>query len=90
MGIGDRPKRRLTLLDVMILVAATAIALALARATVSPVQPDGEAIVVAWAFLTPLSWAVLLLRLKRPRPGLRRLTSRPGDAACLVTRSPQS
>jgi hypothetical protein len=77
------PKRRLTILDVMILVAATAVGFAAARA-IMPVVRD-ERIAGAWVCLVTLSLAVLFLRLKQPRPRLHRLMTRPGDAACVAS-----
>jgi hypothetical protein len=35
-------------------------------------------------FLTPSSFAVLAIRLRRPRPRVRRLARQPGFAACLA------
>lgn len=80
----ETPKRRFTLLDAMFLVAATAIALAASRASVPEVRRMEREIAGAWTCLATLSWAVLCLRLKRPRPDLRRLMSRPGHATCVA------
>jgi hypothetical protein len=81
----EHPKRRFTLLDAMILVAASAIALAAYRAMQPEVRERDEPIVGSWALLTSLSLAILFLRLKPPRPVVRRLMSRPGDAACAAS-----
>ncbi len=103
----DRPRgrRRFTLLDALALIAATALGLAPMRGEIAfrgaqPLAriPNARAL----AFLTmsieavgPLlaSWtlAALALRLRSPRPSLRRLTRQPGFAAnaavilCLLT-----
>jgi hypothetical protein len=85
METRERQKRKFTLLDVMILVAASAIALGIIRA----LEPDRGVglrwLAGAWACLATLSWAILFLRLKQPRPTLRRMISRPGDAACIAS-----
>lgn len=81
-------RRRFTLADAMILVAATAVGLAMARAYdpgfTSPSPPRflkrgwGEPACV----IVALALALILLRWRRPRPRLRHMLLRPGMAAC--------
>jgi len=82
----ERPKaRRLTILDGAVLVAATGLALAIARGAVGAARTTGEAaLVLIPALLTCATAAVLALRLRRPRPDLRRLTRQPGAVAVLA------
>ena len=86
-------RRRFTVTDAMVLIAATALGLASARAlsrlALSTFGPDGawaDPINLAYsvAFCLSQSWtfALLLLRLRRPRPGRRDLFRQPGFAAC--------
>jgi hypothetical protein len=94
-GSGHR-ERRLTLADLMLLVAATAPGLAVVRfantlglyderimRTTGKVRLALEAISV---FVTPVivPWTlmVLILSLRKPRPPLRRVAGRPGFVAC--------
>ncbi len=83
-----RGDRRLTLLDVMILVAASALAALLVRPVLAgPLRtyPSWSTyLAVAIGGLVAWTPAVLFLRLRRPRPNLRRLTSQPGFAASLA------
>ncbi len=76
------PARRLTLADAMILVAATAAAMAMARALAPKAPPRGAARLLDWYVLFALliCWTVALfaVRLRRPRPPLRRLALQPG------------
>ena len=82
-----RRRQRLTLMDLGILVAATAAGCALARAafpgfaTVS----GGPVLTVVWGWpavvLTAWTFAWVGLRLRPPRPRLRVLVRRPGSAA---------
>jgi hypothetical protein len=77
--------RRLTILDVMILVAGSALGFALARTLVS----DSTSLRILLSrpapfFLLGLTLAYLPIRLKQPRPPLRRLIVQPGMAACLA------
>jgi hypothetical protein len=93
-------QRCLTLLDAMILVAATAVGLSLTGLLwdsmlgeyfYRPVSGWTSKAILAKAPLTVLlflplltawSFALLLLRLRRPRPRLNRLALQPGTAAC--------
>jgi hypothetical protein len=79
-----KPRRRFSLIDAMILVAATAVGLAAYRAVRPEVQLDFDSVVATTTLLTAWSWATVLLGLKRPRAAMRRLMSRPGHAACVV------
>ncbi len=89
------PVRRFTVADGLVLIAATAAGLAVARPLVlihtgiSRISTSGFAshstkgavcIIVLWL---ALSWtfAILLLRLRRPRPGRRELFRQPGFAS---------
>lgn len=95
----ERGVRRMTLLDVMILVAVMACGIALVRASRfdatifhNPAETGNRWFVVDvpktaghWIYglllaLAPVTLAVLLIRLRRPRPGLRRLCRQPGLA----------
>ena len=81
----SRVDRRFTILDAMTLVAASALAFSLVR----PLVLGGLRNEPSWAgYLaavigTLVTWtpAVLFLRLRRPRPALRRLSRQPGFAA---------
>jgi hypothetical protein len=77
--------RKFTLSDAMILVAATAIALANARFVVL-MKPhlDGSVarIALVLPFLTFWTPTLLLLRCRQPRPRFRRLVRQPGATAC--------
>jgi hypothetical protein len=90
--------RKFTLIDAMILIAATAFALVPMRFLhLEDWRWDGESSVAqivklgmrADAILCPLALtlgpAVWLLRLRRPRPGITRLFRQPGMAACTAT-----
>ncbi len=85
----SRPKhRRFTLADAMILVASSAVGIALLRtASVSvPVSNSYPAIETLYASAwLPCLWsvAIVLIRLRGPCPGRRRLARRPGWMACL-------
>ena len=83
--------RRFTLADAMILVAATAVGVAVARAYyVARMGVVAEfwapPISMYFGYATPLliSWSVALLviRLRRPRPRPRRIFRQPGTVAC--------
>jgi hypothetical protein len=84
--------RNFGILDAMILVAATAAGLALYRAMSFPPmngfpKPAMIALAgveVAVPLLVALTPAVLILRLRRPRPRWRRLARQPGLVACCV------
>src|SRR5687768_4597770 len=82
--------RRFTMMDAMILVAASAVAFVIVRPVVDgPLMLRHEP---GWArylagFVGGLvAWtpAVLFLRLRNPRPTIRRLSRRPGFAASVV------
>jgi hypothetical protein len=86
--VGDR--RRLSIADVMIVVAAAAIGLVLVRQPF-PISGRSPMSALAWSglvlatdFLAPVSFAFLAIRLRPPRPTFRRLARQPGFAACLV------
>jgi hypothetical protein len=89
--------RRCTLLDVMVLVAATATGFAIARTyslellanqlTHYPLLP--RILLTIWSYLVavlplPVMWSIglFVLSLRRPRPLLRRLVRQPGFVAC--------
>lgn len=78
--------RPFTILDAMILVGASAAGLALARtifndALTMPHSPMWVARPITY-FLLAWTLALIPLRLRRPRPPLRRLMVQPGMAAC--------
>jgi hypothetical protein len=79
-----------TILDAMLMIGATAIGLGLARSA-WPKAPDGLgdlgwfAVAAAYAMMAPWSLALLVIRLRRPRPPLRRLGRQPGCVACAIT-----
>lgn len=89
--------RRFTLLDMLILTAATAIGLAWTRAFLSDfsaVFPSSHPQTGSWmllrarihgittCLLTSWTLALFAIQLRGPRPRLRRLAQRPGTAAC--------
>jgi hypothetical protein len=80
--------KRFTLSDAMILVAATAVGLAMARAY-DPMfsgAPHAKFVKLAWGapagVVSAWGLAVIVLRLRRPRPRVRRLLRQPGMVAC--------
>lgn len=83
-----RGGRRFSILDVMILVAASAVAFVMVR----PLMVGSLRTQPAWASYLAATIAglvvwtptVLAMQFRRPRPALRRLTRRPGFAACLA------
>ncbi len=90
------PNRRFTLIDLMVLVAATCAGLAILRPYLatfasrkwrqaSPYIRTIEATYGAWSCIAAC-WmiALLLLRYRRPRPRRGRLVRRPGHVACCV------
>lgn len=83
-----RADRRFTLVDAMVLVAASAIALVIVRPLVTgPLHRHPEwARYLAWTIGGLVAWTptVLFLRLREPRPAFRRLSRQPGFAACLA------
>ncbi|OJW22268.1 MAG: hypothetical protein BGO49_07225 [Planctomycetales bacterium 71-10] len=93
----NRDSRRFSTFDLMILVAAAAVGLWLKRHSAPYLWPGGpkygpeSPVYVAWEgalelspFLIPLAPTLVVLHLRRPRPSLRRLSIRPGFAACLA------
>ncbi len=93
-----RKPRKATILDAMILVAAAACGLALSRAMDGPNEgslnwfgrtADGLVRISAvLPFLMTFTPAVLLMRLRRPRPRWRKLARQPGVAACSAAMVP--
>jgi hypothetical protein len=83
----DDTRRRFTIADGMILVAATAAALATAKSF----PPRPRSALLPWAAEIPkLTWAGLIftlalipIRLRRPRPGRDDLWRRPGWVSCI-------
>ncbi len=89
-------RRKVTILDAMILVAAIACGFALRRIT-DPALGDfgawdanwlgrvsGQSLAEAVPFLMALTVAVLAMRVRRPRPQWRRIFRQPGTAACVA------
>jgi hypothetical protein len=93
-----RARRKATILDAMILVAAVAGGLALSRQMFQVYAIEGnwfgrvaEGLVRVSAvlpFLMTLTPAVLLMRLRRPRPRWQRMFRQPGVAACAAAMGP--
>ena len=91
------PARRFTLLDAIILIAATVAGIEIHRAVwpteppLGPVRNLGSLIqrVVFWSAPPAAMWtaATLVLQLRSPRPRLRRLLGRPGVAVCCAVSS---
>ncbi len=93
--------RKFTILDAMILVAAVACGLAMSRA-VDPAWYDGAhtqnwfgritdgpvRVSAALPYLIALTPAVLLMRIRCPRPRWRRVMRQPGMAACSAAMVP--
>lgn len=98
--MGDGVRRRFQLIDGMILVAATALGFAYVHSNRATwylwymTQPGSHAfnagkwmgIGLLFAIPVTLTWtlALLAIRLRTPRPPLRRLTRQPGFVACLA------
>src|SRR5690242_18723380 len=96
----DAPRRRFTLLDGMTLIAATALAIAWERPFLPRIVQNFRRFTswTAWEtweggvmtlmtllpFVALWTLALILLRLRRPRPALRRLARQPGATACLT------
>lgn len=88
----DEMPRRLRIQDIMALVAAAAIGLALAGwgygREFSRQAPASHQILVAYWFATlaalPATVTTALLRLARPRPSRRRLYAQPGFVGCVT------
>jgi hypothetical protein len=83
-------ERKITILDGMILVAATAAGLAVARLDLdyygrSPLTAWVWAVGPASCLFAAWSVALLGLRLRQPRPRLIQLARQPGFVACVVT-----
>ena len=80
--------RRFSILDGMILVAATAVGLVLARTIFGDAVTLGANVInisrPITYFLLAWTLAVLTIRLRQPHPSLRRLVCQPGMAACLA------
>jgi hypothetical protein len=89
-------RRRLTLFDLLVLIAATSLGLALFRISRSgiaarPVAAYAGALAASYitvaqtyasCFLTPWSAAILALSLRQPRASFRRVAQGPGFIAC--------
>jgi hypothetical protein len=89
----DRPGRKFTLADIMILVAVTAVGAMLVRIVLgSPLPyPTSRLAAVTWRygrlaspFLLTFPAALLVMRARAPRPPARRVFRQPGTVACLV------
>src|SRR4051812_6071543 len=88
------PSRRPNLGGGMILVIASAIALAMTRQIDEPPYYLSDALallrvvfaVEKWGvpWLVTLAWAAMTIRLRRPRPSIRRLWRQPGAIAMLM------
>jgi hypothetical protein len=89
-------RRRITLSDVLVLIAATAAALALLRISMSgirarPMSRSSGTLIASYistgqsyagCFLPPLTLAILALNFRKPRVSIRRLARGPGFIAC--------
>jgi hypothetical protein len=84
-------ERKFTIVDAMILVAASAVAFVIVRPVITSglQRAPRWAIYLAAAMAWLITWTptVLLLRLRRPRPPLRRLGRQPGFAAAVAASS---
>jgi hypothetical protein len=79
--------RRFTLLDAMVLVAATALGMAVSRAMHAALPAhffQRNIIYRVFPYLVSTTFGLLALSLRQPRPKLRRLMTRPGAAACVT------
>jgi hypothetical protein len=74
-------RRRFTLIDAMILVAATAIGLSLSRVYFLQ-RPTHFRVAAISPLLATWTAALLILRARPPRPNRRKLVRQPGMAAC--------
>jgi hypothetical protein len=99
-----QPTRRFGIGDALLLLAATAIGLAVMRTMGNPLrlvwEPGSASVLSQFLFITrtfptiaaPLllvwSAAMIVLRLRKPRPNRRRLWSQPGLLACVAAISP--
>jgi hypothetical protein len=95
-----KPLRRFNMADAMVMIAATAVAIAfiqyqglpwiLAEKWFPPkdniLRPpeDGDLAVLISSFLIPWTVALLFLHFRRPRPSRGRLFMRPGFVACAI------
>src|SRR5262249_26791016 len=82
--------RKPTIIDGMILIGATAVGLGLARATWSGFHHGllglvGFVVAAIYGMLAPWASALLVIRLRRPRPPRRRLGRQPGYIACAAS-----
>jgi hypothetical protein len=89
----DRPGRKFTVADIMILVAAAAVGALLLRVLVEnrTWYPPGLRVPLAWKYgleasplLLSFPIALLLMRARAPRPPARRVFRQPGTVACLA------
>lgn len=92
MSASQTPPRRLTLVDLMLMIGSTALALEMVR---QYVNPSGARVVAAiWRsgtigrllspFLITTSVALVIGRFRAPRPGLREAVCQPGTFACMA------
>lgn len=103
MGQSRAEARRFTISDGMILVAATAVGLAWGGSNwrqvgqgmnpLGGVWDDGRQLIIALAMSAMpslMAWtlALLIVRLRRPRPSWRRVARQPGTTACLAASLP--
>jgi hypothetical protein len=100
VGVKLGPGRKLTVLDAMVLIAATGIGLGWTRMTFDANWRDltAEGVLqpsfivqasfywkdLAVPYLTSFTIALALLCIRRPRPALRTLSRRPGAVACMA------
>ncbi|HEY2155711.1 MAG TPA: hypothetical protein VGH33_08775 [Isosphaeraceae bacterium] len=94
---GDRPatvddRRRHSIADGMIVVAAVAVGLVLVRETL-PIdlwvsrewaRLVTNGVILLADFLVPSTFALVAIQLRQPRPSIRRLVRRPGFLGCLA------
>src|ERR671932_1325509 len=92
MGSDTARGRPVTLLDAMVLIAATGLGLAATRAYLTSLRaiPGIATPLRHWLSATSpclAAWALalLVLRLRQPRPAYRQLGGHPGGLACLMT-----
>jgi hypothetical protein len=101
--MNTEPTRKLTLLDMMVLTAATATGMALMRLCgrrfqMLPQAKDWhwhaaiilQGIWLSWYFLTAWGPALFVIRLLPPRPRLRKVLRQPGTVACYAMILPLS
>ena len=95
-----KPLRRFNMADAMVMIAATAVALAFVQFQGLPwilaekwfppkdniLRPpeDGDLAALISSFLIPWTVALFFLRFRQPRPSRRRLFVRPGFVACAI------